>query len=511
MLIRIKQKEILYSGLIITIFFSIIFYLNISLNIWEDEVYSLKSTEGNIASTIHQALNFEGQPPAYFILLNLWRQINSSIVFSRLLSLLLIILSAVLIFKLTKIYVPGLDPNFTILLFLFNPFIMWASTEIRHYAFSTFLSLLILFYFHKAFLADERKKLYKFLYYLIAFISFYTFYYFAFFLFANGVYLLLKKRFKEFIYYCIVMGIILAPLLFLYTIFMNQLALHDQTLYPASSLSDILIEIGKGTQNYLFTMQFLPFNDFGKVLYKLLIMGILAYGIIQLRNKEFRKEILRNNSIVSFVFTVVIIYLMYLAVLKTFPHLYFTERYLIVVYPLLTLLTVLFVWKMLPKKWLKISMLVLILLIFLMSDFITFKIPIKKYDYKGTAEYLKSEIKDSRPILFYRGAIALVFKYYYTGNSKLYPLPDSSCYSTNFLAYIKTENQFDSILHAFKSDKFCMVADEQIYDKYSVDYHRKMMYEYIKKKYVIEKDTNYYGVSKEYYSRITVFKSPAPK
>jgi uncharacterized membrane protein len=511
MLNGIKHKEFLYLGLILAAFFAFIFYLNISLNIWEDEVYSLKSTEGNIVSTIHQALNFEGQPPVYFIILNLWRHIDNSILFSRLFSLLSIVISALIIFKLSKIYIPEVNPIFTVLLFLCNPFIMWAGTEIRHYAFSILLSLLLLYFYIKGFLSSDRQNKYKAFYFLIAFIGFYTFYYFCFFLFANGIYILLKKRYKEFFYYCCTMVIIIVPLLFLYEIFMNQYALHVQSLLPPEGFLARVKEIGQGTQNYLFSIQVFPLNELGKFIYKLLISCIFIFPLVTLIVKNKIKEIFSNENTGSLVFSIIAIYFLYIIVLTAFSQVYFTERYLIVVYPLLTLFSVLFIWKFLSNKYLKKILSMLLLFIFLASAFLQYEIPVKKYDYKYIAKYLKREITDSRPILFYRGVLAPIFDYYYSGNSKLYPMPDSSCFTTNFLSNITTVNQFDSILLSLKSSKFCLVADEQVDIKYSVDYHRPMLYEYLKKKYTIEKDTNIYGRAKIYYLRVTEFKIPESK
>jgi hypothetical protein len=44
-----------------------------SLNIWEDEAFSLNTSGAGVGYAIRQALHFELQPPLYFVLLTLWR------------------------------------------------------------------------------------------------------------------------------------------------------------------------------------------------------------------------------------------------------------------------------------------------------------------------------------------------------------------------------------------------------------------------------------------------------
>ena len=56
------------------------------LNIWSDEASSLYSTE-SVAGAFQNAATIERQAPLYFWLLSLWRALNGSIFFARLLSI----------------------------------------------------------------------------------------------------------------------------------------------------------------------------------------------------------------------------------------------------------------------------------------------------------------------------------------------------------------------------------------------------------------------------------------
>jgi hypothetical protein len=76
--------------LFIVVYFITLLYLCNRQYIWEDEAYSLNTTSHNLFEVVKFSYNFEGQPPFYFLLLAVWRKINSSIFFARLLSVILI-------------------------------------------------------------------------------------------------------------------------------------------------------------------------------------------------------------------------------------------------------------------------------------------------------------------------------------------------------------------------------------------------------------------------------------
>src|SRR5437870_9561843 len=84
----------LFYGFLIA-YACILIFLCYTLNIWEDESYSLHTTSNSLAMVIRQSYYFEAQPPVYFLLLSLWRHVDSGIFFARLLSLLFIGLSGV--------------------------------------------------------------------------------------------------------------------------------------------------------------------------------------------------------------------------------------------------------------------------------------------------------------------------------------------------------------------------------------------------------------------------------
>ena len=61
------------------------------LNVWVDEAYTLDTTGGSVSYAWNQAIQFELQPPGYFLILTAWRVIADSIFWLRMLSIFCII------------------------------------------------------------------------------------------------------------------------------------------------------------------------------------------------------------------------------------------------------------------------------------------------------------------------------------------------------------------------------------------------------------------------------------
>ena len=103
---REKENYIFYTFLCAYIIF--LTYLSVNLNIWIDEMYTLDTTSYNLKTVIKKSYDFEAQPPAYFVLLAIWRTINSDYVFARLFSVLCIVLASFIFFRLIKL-ISGAD------------------------------------------------------------------------------------------------------------------------------------------------------------------------------------------------------------------------------------------------------------------------------------------------------------------------------------------------------------------------------------------------------------------
>src|ERR1035437_10065572 len=114
---KVEWRNLIFYGFIIVYSISLIF-LSFKLNISIDEAYSLHTTSNNLATVIKQAYDFEGQPPFYFLLLAIWRHVNSGIFFARLLSLVFIGFSGYFFLRLVRL-VSGRESSRWMLVILF--------------------------------------------------------------------------------------------------------------------------------------------------------------------------------------------------------------------------------------------------------------------------------------------------------------------------------------------------------------------------------------------------------
>ena len=125
------------------VYFSITAFLSVKLNVWIDEIYSLMTTSGGFNDALHNAIYEEFQAPLYFLILWCWRQINDSIFFSRLLSIIFG-LAAIEVFRreISRIIGRTYWVVLCVVLFLSSSVFIELSVDIRRYTLVIFLSAL---------------------------------------------------------------------------------------------------------------------------------------------------------------------------------------------------------------------------------------------------------------------------------------------------------------------------------------------------------------------------------
>ena len=166
------------------------------LNLWVDEVYSLHTTEQGPLEALSRGIHFERQAPLYFGLLSLWREIDSSVFFARIPSVLFVSLSGLVLVRIARVLFPDLHPAWFVAAFFLHPAAIWAAVEIRVYALSILLGALLLWIGLEAFFvaAPRRGALSAFV--AVAVVSLYTYYYLGFVLVGLGVALAATGRFQ---------------------------------------------------------------------------------------------------------------------------------------------------------------------------------------------------------------------------------------------------------------------------------------------------------------------------
>lgn len=168
--------------------------LAFSLNLWQDEAYTLHTTSASLPYAFRAAIGFEQNAPLYFVLLTLWRHLGDNVFFLRLFSVLCIGGTVALMPPLARRYLPGVNPTLVTMVAALNPFAIWAAVDMRAYALIVLLSALLLFAFYEAFLRERPTAAATILYGSCVAVALYTQYYFAFLIAAQCITLIALRR-----------------------------------------------------------------------------------------------------------------------------------------------------------------------------------------------------------------------------------------------------------------------------------------------------------------------------
>jgi hypothetical protein len=183
------------------------------LNIWQDEAYSLHTTSRDVAYALHEAITFEAQAPLYFLLLDLWRELNPSAFFARCLSIVCASASICVVWVLARRWLPGVPASLPTVAFAINPFVVWSALEIRLYALALLLSGLLTLTFCEGFLGRRRSLVLRVGHVLVAVAALYTQYYLGTILVGNVLVLIQQRAWKRLRSYCFcLLGIAIAAL-----------------------------------------------------------------------------------------------------------------------------------------------------------------------------------------------------------------------------------------------------------------------------------------------------------
>ena len=414
MITKNKSSRDTYYLLFLLAYFILLVYLANKMYIWEDESYSLHTSSHNLAEVIKLSNNFEGQPPFYFALLSIWRLLNSSIFFARLLSVVFIAFAAYFFKLLMSLVASKTETRWLVILFLLNPFIVWAALEIRLYALVILLSTISIYYFLRYYLENKNKYLYFLL--IVSLIGLYTQYFIAFLLAAFALSLLMFKGRKEFFKFCLyfvpVILLFLPNLLF----FSSQLSMaenHLSSFSPLNSISHIL----KTPQDFILGLNVVPVNRYFRWLIKVAFLSIFLISFFNFFKENRNKNSLQLRITYLILISGSIIFILFFIAVPAFSLIY-QDKYFIIILPFFLFLFFVFNW--LPKK--NIFFVILSLYyIFLISA--GYRYPTKSYDFKKVSSYIKTIETKNEPILFYGKTILPPFEYYYNGTNKLCGLP----------------------------------------------------------------------------------------
>lgn len=490
---KTKSTSNPYFILFLVIYFIVLIYLADKVYIWEDESYSLHTSSHNLSEVIRLSYNFEGQPPFYFALLSLWRLINSSIFFARLLSVVFIGCAAYFFKRLASLFTEKNDTRWMVIIFLLNPFTVWAALEIRLYALVILLSTISIYYFLLYYLENKNKYLYILLF--SSLIALYTQYFFLFLILAFGSCLLAYKgwkRFLKFILYFVPVILLFLP---------NFIFIPDQ-LSMAQTHLDVntkhLFDVLRTPQDFILALTSPHFKQWARWVIKIPFILFFLFAFYKLITSKTIQYSFYKNILKVILFLIIVCMLLYIVLVPSLS-LIFQEKYMIITFSLFILLFSVF--KIL--RW-KNAIYLGVSLYFIGLLNIIYKYPEKTYNFKDVSNYIQKVELNQEPILFYGKSILPPFQYYYKGKNPLFPLPpinyDKDYYEERITDTSDLEREIESINS--KANSFILVTESITGFKYKDSLSKEMIEKSLKDSYHITVDTTIYSRNSDNFLRI---------
>jgi hypothetical protein len=475
-------------------YFAFILYLCFNLNIWVDEIYTLDTTSYNIPGVIKQSYDFEAQPPLYFILLSLWRTINSSIFFARLFSAISVGLAAFVFYKLVSLISGKECSRWFILLFLINPFTVWASSETRLYAFVLLLSITSLYYFFRFYIQGKNKDLAAFA--VMAILGVFTQYLYIFLLASYGIVIFMFKGWKVFFKF----SLYLLPVASLFLLNILFATSPMKSTYVASftiSFIQRLMGVFHAPQDLVMAAYLIPLTRLVRwgIIFTIIILAIYAYitGFKKSKNKEYFEH-------VNVILLTALLFIVFVAVFFSITGIDYSHRYLAIGFPLLLNSFLLFDIFSLPKRRLIFLVILGTYILALVAKYQYFG---KDFDVQSLVKYLEKNDNKDEPILFYDKVMVLPLKYYFKEKNPIIALPNSVKFDSTYIEKIKDTNELKMSIEKINttSQSYLLITNRnEAFFKDDADI--KIMNNYLPIHYNITMDTLFFGNNKNYPLRI---------
>lgn len=392
--------------------------LALILNIWIDEAFSLQTTGKGLSYAVRQAFYFENQPPLYYALLQIWRNMNNSPFFARLFSILCVTLTIYVVSRLSRRILHGIHPGWITAAVSLNPFVIWAAVEIRMYALVILLSSLLLLFFCDGYLSDTAKRRARWAYVCCSVAALYTQYYLGFLLIAHACVLLVLRRWRQLGSYSFdmaIVGLAFAPMVPF--IFQQMSGVNSYANNPTTSLIEGTRLIYWNVIKYV-----LPTGDIDWLTTpRKWIAYISIVGIIFLLVRQYRSFF--KPVYVTVWTTLALLLVFFLVVSTSLGEELLKIRHTSVIF-LPAILAVFCLAMIVHKRGILIAMNLIMLLFYATTLYDTYRPMAKFGDWIRVSSYIMKTEKPGEPILVFRAEFILPFSFYYKGKNQVIPIPN---------------------------------------------------------------------------------------
>lgn len=426
----------------------IILPLAFYLNIWADEGSTLYTTQNGFFQTLHNTLQDEKQAPLYFLLMSLWRSINSSIFFARLFSIICSLISIGIFYDLVRKIWNEKTAVCAAFFFAIHPYLIFVGLEIRVYALMVLLSLLLTKLFFTGHLErrkteTERQRLItdkQILFILTATVSLYTNYYLGFLLVAFFVVLLVLKRWRDagkYFWQMLIVGVSIVPLLWMIKM---QFAVNTGGHFQETNWIEGLKMLWNHFLTFVLPTEIYPSEDQTFISFVRLWLVRIS-GLIVITLLLFKRRIFKGRILIFGTISVVIFAFLYFAYFLL-SELYIEIRHAAVWFSSVCLLLVAVVSEVfsLSRKesgknsrfYLAGALAFVLLCFYIYGIYAIYPNLTKRGDWARVGSYIEQNEKTDQPIIIFSNYDAINLPYYYNGKNKI--LPDKNFFKWNYEA-----------------------------------------------------------------------------
>lgn len=413
------------------------------LNIWADEASTLYTTQSGFSAAFQNALADEKQAPLYFWMLSLWREINDSIFFARLFSIVCSLLAIKFFHDLTRKFFDEKSALLAAAFFALHPYMIWASLEIRVYSLVILLTILLLKFFREGYYEtkevshapariSQRKA--QILYVLISIVALYTNYYLGFLLVGNFFALVVTRKSraaKSYFLQMMIVGAAFTPLLWATK---SQFAVNTSGFQTGKSITEGLRIVWSFFLTFILPTEIYPPEELTAIsTFRLWFVRVAVLAIVVLLFKNRRKL---DENIVAFGTTTATIGAFLLAAYFLLGTIYVEIRHAAILFAPLLLCAALVINEILPpersdahkkenrfstRKTFALFLAITAAIFFSYSVYTLYPNLTKRGDWALVGSFLEQSETANQPIIVFTTFDALALPYHYRGANLILP------------------------------------------------------------------------------------------
>jgi hypothetical protein len=294
------REQRLLAWLAAVILVVLALYIDTHKVLWTDEAFSLDTSSGALSRSFSQALNFELQPPLYYLVLNLWLRLSRSIEFARLLSTVFVAAALPLLYHTGQVLrLSGWTISLPLLAAL-CPYVLWSASEARPYGLVVLLSAAVTYCYVRLLREPTGNVRSLATWYTVGwYLCILTFYYSGFLLLGQVVgAALVRRRLGIITLSGAMVGLLLVPWI---PVVLTQMTVHPVTAPRAAIEGPTALEHGWATLRWAFGYS-LESLFFAPALRRPWVLGVLAggIGVIGVGYWRHRRSLIRDPMLLVF-------------------------------------------------------------------------------------------------------------------------------------------------------------------------------------------------------------------